>query len=174
MGLGNPPAVQELTCGLVRFGYRPGQKPNPLCLGGVVTWTGYKLADFGPGCTHTAGPFYGSRNVPSNWVSEITTYHDMLNTHIVQFLPLFHILLLDLQSDQYSLNRCEMIPYFQRNSRVFDSDSTNISPIPNLTAGGERAVKTAQCTYWLCHGTIRTQFLNWRQNCELEMPGFWW
>ena len=34
-----------------------------------------------------------------------------------------------------------------QNSRVFDSDSTNIGPIINLIAGGERAAKTAQSTY---------------------------
>ena len=61
-----------------------------------------------------------------------------------------------------------------RKSRVFDSDSTNISRIAHLKAAGERAAKTAQSTCSSCHDTIRTQLLNWGQNGELEMPGFWW
>jgi len=45
----------------------------------------------------------------------------------------------------------------------------------NLTAGGGRAAKSAQGMYWSCYNTIRTQILNWSQNCELEMPGWgWW
>jgi hypothetical protein len=31
--------------------------------------------------------------------------------------------------------------------QVFNSDTTNIGPIPNLTTGGERAAKTIQSTY---------------------------
>jgi len=62
----------------------------------------------------------------------------------------------------------------ERNLRVFDRDSTNTCRIANLKAGGERATKTAQSTYSLCCDTIRTQILNWSQNGELEMPGFWW
>jgi len=42
MGPGNPPAVGFLAGGSVRFGYRPGEKPDLLCLGGVVTRTGHK------------------------------------------------------------------------------------------------------------------------------------
>jgi len=43
------------------------------------------------------------------------------------------------------------------------SYSTNIGRIAILNAGGERAAKTAQSTYWSCHDSIRTQILNWSQ-----------
>jgi len=62
---GNPPAVWVLTCGLVWFGSRPSQKPDPLCLGGVVPWTGYKPAVVWPGCTQTGVPYYGYCNFGS-------------------------------------------------------------------------------------------------------------
>jgi len=65
-GPGNPPAVRVLTGGSVRFGSKPGQKPDPLCLGGFVTRTGHKPAVFWPGCTWTAVPFCGSSNFRSN------------------------------------------------------------------------------------------------------------
>jgi len=65
-----------------------------------------------------------------------------------------------------------MTPNLTRISRVFDCDSANIGPIANLKAGGERAHKIAQFTYWSCHDTIRTQIVNWSQTCGVEMPGF--
>jgi hypothetical protein len=37
----------------------------------------------------------------------------------------------------------------------------NIGQIENVTAGGERAHRTSQSAYWLCHDTICTQILNW-------------
>jgi hypothetical protein len=45
-GLGNRLWVRFLAGGSVQFGFRTGQKPNPLCLSGVVTWTGHKAAVF--------------------------------------------------------------------------------------------------------------------------------
>jgi len=60
----------------------------------------------------------------------------------------------------------------KRNWRVFDCDSTNTCQIANLKAGGARATKTAQSSYWSCCDTIRTQILISSQNGELEMPGF--
>jgi len=71
----------------------------------------------------------------------------MMNTEIVQLYALFHLLLSDMRSDRYLLNRCEISSDFQQVVWVFKSDSTNIGPIANLTAGGERAAKSAQCTY---------------------------
>jgi len=64
-------------------------------------------------------------------------------------------------------------PYCMGHSLVFNSDSTNIGPIANLTVGGDRAAKTAQSTYWSCHDMIRTEKLKLSQTWELEMPGFW-
>ena len=55
-GLGNPPAVQFLAGGSVRFGSLPSQKPDPLCLGGFVTRTGHKPEGFRPGWNWTAVP----------------------------------------------------------------------------------------------------------------------
>jgi hypothetical protein len=55
-GPGNPPAVRVLTGGSVRFGSRPGQKPDPLCLGGFVTRTGHRTAGIWPGWNRTAVP----------------------------------------------------------------------------------------------------------------------
>ena len=62
----------------------------------------------------------------------------------------------------------------KQNPSVFNSYSTIISLIANLTAGGERAAKTAQSTYLSYHDMIITQLLNWRQSCEIERRGFWW
>ena len=36
----------------------------------------------------------------------------------------------------------------------------------NRRAGGERAARTAQSTYWSCHDTMRAEILNWRQRCR--------
>jgi hypothetical protein len=70
MGPDNPPAVRILTGGSVRFGSLPGQKPDPLWLGGFVTRTGHKPAVFWPGCTGTVVPFCSSSNFCSNSVFE--------------------------------------------------------------------------------------------------------
>jgi len=45
-GLGSLPAVRVLTSSLVRFGSRPGEKPDPLCLGGFVTLAAVPLVPF--------------------------------------------------------------------------------------------------------------------------------
>ena len=61
-GLGNPPAVGCLASGWVGLGSRPGQKPDPVCLGRVVTRTGHKSADSWPGWNRPAVPYSGSYN----------------------------------------------------------------------------------------------------------------
>jgi len=61
-GPGNPPAIMFLAGGSVRFSSRPGQKPDPLSLGGFVTQTRHKPAGFWPDCTQTAVPFQVSYN----------------------------------------------------------------------------------------------------------------
>jgi len=38
-GPGNPQEVRSLAGGSVWFALLPGQKPEPLCLGGFLTWT---------------------------------------------------------------------------------------------------------------------------------------
>ena len=53
-GPGNLPEVRVLTGSSVRFVSRPGQKPDPLCLGGVVTRTGHKPAVLWPGWNQPA------------------------------------------------------------------------------------------------------------------------
>jgi len=65
-GPGNPPAVQFLAGGSVRFGSKPGQKPKLLCLGGVVPQTGHKPAGFGRVVPGLRFHFYGSCNFCSN------------------------------------------------------------------------------------------------------------
>jgi hypothetical protein len=65
-GLGNPPAVWVLTGGSVQFGSRPGQKPDPHCLGGFVTRTGHKLAVFWPGFTSSRASLWRTQNFGSN------------------------------------------------------------------------------------------------------------
>ena len=60
MGPGNPPAVRFLADGSVQFGSLPGQKPEPLCLGGFVTRTEPEPCVFWPGRNRTVGPFCGS------------------------------------------------------------------------------------------------------------------
>jgi len=70
-----------------------------------------------------------------------------------------------MQWVQYSLS-CNWKPgNFTWTLPLVDSDSTNISRITNLKAGGETAAKTAQWTYWSCYNTIRTQILNCSQTC---------
>jgi hypothetical protein len=49
--------------------------------------------------------------------------------------------------DHYSSSRYRKPANFARNVMLFHSDSMNIGPIANLTAGGERAAKTAQSAY---------------------------
>jgi len=60
----------------------------------------------------------------------------------------------------------------KRNWRVFDRDWTDTCRIANLKAGGERATKTAQSTFWSCCDTIRTQILNWSKKYWLLGSGF--
>jgi hypothetical protein len=50
MSPGNQPAVRILAGSLVWFGFRPGKNSDHLCLGGVVTQTGYKPEGIWPGC----------------------------------------------------------------------------------------------------------------------------
>jgi hypothetical protein len=45
------------------------------------------------------------------------------------------------------LSRYRKPALFGRNITFFYSNSTNIAPIANLTAGGERRAQTAQSTY---------------------------
>jgi hypothetical protein len=49
MGSGNWAAVWVLSSGSVQFGFRPGQKPHLVCLGGFVTWTGHRPVGIWPG-----------------------------------------------------------------------------------------------------------------------------
>jgi len=51
-------------------------------------------------------------------------------------------------------------------SALFHSNSTNIDWITHWKTGGERASKTASCTYISYCDTIRTQILNWRESSE--------
>jgi len=71
------------------------------------------------------------------------------------------------------LSGCQISIDFRWNSRVFNSDSTNIGRIANPKAGGERAAKTAQSANSSCHDTIRTQILNWSKTSRLALTRFW-
>ena len=55
-GRGNPPAVRLLAGGSVQFCAKPGQNPDPLCLGGFVTRTGHRTVGFWPGWNRTVVP----------------------------------------------------------------------------------------------------------------------
>jgi len=55
-GPGNPPVVRDWTGKTVWFGSRPVQKPNPLCLGGVVTLTRQRTVSVWPGWNWTVVP----------------------------------------------------------------------------------------------------------------------
>jgi hypothetical protein len=55
---------------------------------------------------------------------------------------------------------------FARNMTLFHSDSMNIGPIANQTAGGERAANTAQSAHRSYRDTITTPILNWSQSCR--------
>jgi hypothetical protein len=67
-GPGNPPAVRFMAGGLVRFSSPTGQKPDPHCVGGVVTATGYIPAGFGQVVPRPWFHFYSSGNIGSNEV----------------------------------------------------------------------------------------------------------
>jgi hypothetical protein len=67
-GPGNPPAVRFVASGLVLFSSTPGQKPDPYCVGGVGTATGYIPAGFGRVVPGPWFHFYGSGNIGSNEV----------------------------------------------------------------------------------------------------------
>jgi len=120
----------------------------------------------------TKNPAFHVHNFGSNYVFAFWSYHDMIDMYIVQFEPLIHLPLSDLQSDQYSLSNFRNganVPY---NVIWFHRDSTIIGLIANLTAGGKRANKPAQSTYWSCHDMIRTQILIWtkiRGNRKMEL-----
>jgi hypothetical protein len=77
--LGNPLVVQVLRSSLVWFGSRPGQKPDPLCLRGIVTLTGHEPAVFWPGSTWTEIPYYG----PYQIVRSLAPIQYLSSDHIV-------------------------------------------------------------------------------------------
>ena len=89
MGSGNPPAVWCLPSGLVWFGPRPGQKPNLLCLGRVVTQTGHKPAVFCLGWNWPAVPYYSSYNFGSTLASIKFLGSDWIMTWWVRLLCSF-------------------------------------------------------------------------------------
>jgi hypothetical protein len=62
----NPPAVWFLAGGSVWFGSKPGQNPDPHCVGGVVTWTADLLGGFARVVHGQLFYFYGSCNILSN------------------------------------------------------------------------------------------------------------
>jgi len=113
--------------------------------------------------------FFGSDSVFGFWSN-----HDMISTYIVQFCQLFHLPQSELWCNQYSLRCCEITGNLIQNSRVFDSDTTNIGRITIPKQGGGRSPNYTQSMHCWCHDTIRTQMLNWSVSCEVEMPGFWW
>jgi len=53
-GLGNVQEVWLVAGSSVWFSSRPGQEPHPLCLDGVLTWTGHKPKGFWQRWNHTA------------------------------------------------------------------------------------------------------------------------
>jgi hypothetical protein len=76
---GNPPAVRVEMSKTVCYILRPGQKPDPVCLGGVVTRTGPKRAVFWPAGTWTAGQCNHSYDFHSNEVFEILMYQEIIS-----------------------------------------------------------------------------------------------
>ena len=76
-----------------------------------------------------------------------------------------------MRCDQYLLS-CDRKPAnFAPKLPIFHCHSLNVGRIANLKAGGERAPKTAQSTYWSCYNMIRTQILNWSQICRNRKVG---
>jgi hypothetical protein len=65
-GPGNLPAVEVVTGGPIRFGSRPGRRPNPLCPGVFVTRTGYNSLFFDQVVPRPWCLFHGSSNFRSN------------------------------------------------------------------------------------------------------------
>jgi len=67
---GKPHKVRVLASDSVRFGCRPGEKPDPLCLGGFVTWTRHKPMVVWQGCNRPVVPYYGFYNFRSSlaWI----------------------------------------------------------------------------------------------------------
>lgn len=151
--------VTILNCFLF-LGLLPRLERIPLCLDRVVSEPFIQ--------------FYCSTMFSCNKVSKLWSHPDVISTSIVEFELLFHLPRSYLWSDQYSLNRCEITWCIPRNCRVFDTNSTNMGPIPNLTLGDERPANTAHCMYWSWHDMIRNPIHNWMKHCEHEMPCFRW
>jgi len=104
-GPGNRPAFRVLASGSVRSGFRTRQKPDLLCLGGVVTQTGHKTAVFWLGWNRTAVPYYSS-------------YHSASSLTPIQFLGSDWIM-------TWSVHRlCSFSSSFT--SRIQNCDTTNI------------------------------------------------
>jgi len=172
-GPGNPPGVRVLTCDSVWFGSRPGQKPDPLLSWQVVTQPRHRTSGIWPGWNWTAVPNLRLLQLwlqSSIWVLIVLWHNQYVDfAELRVLLPPAFRFAIRLIFVEWMWKRGNS----KRNLRVFDCDSTNISQIPYLKGGGERARKTAQSTYWSCHNTMRTQIHNWSQICEVEMPGFW-
>jgi len=99
-GSDNVPEVGDRTGKTVQFGCRPVQKPNPLCLSGLLHGPDIELCVF---AQVGMGPWfqpYGSYSFGCNCVFEFWSYYDMMNTQIVQFNALFHLQHSDLRSDR--------------------------------------------------------------------------
>ena len=88
----------------------------------------------------------------------------------MQFWPLFHLQVSDLQSYCYSLSSCRKPTNYAINLAFFCSNSINIALKANLKAESGRAVTTAQSRYRSYHDTIRTQTLNYSQ-CSARVEG---
>lgn len=58
-------------------------------------------------------------------------------------------------------------------SPVFNCDTLNSGQITNYNSLGESMAETTQGTYWLCHDMTRTQILNCRQSCKVQIADLW-
>jgi hypothetical protein len=78
-------------------------EPEPNHGNGFTKWN-TRTVDISAGF-HLKTPSLQAQMFRSNYVFEYWSYHDMMYTQIVQFLPLFHLPISDLRSDQYLLSR---------------------------------------------------------------------
>jgi hypothetical protein len=102
----------------------------------------------------------------SNYVFEFRLYCNTIYTWIMQCLELFHLLVSNLESEQYLLSHCWKPTIWVWFWVLFHSNSMDTDWIVNWRPGRERASKTTSFIYKPCHDIIRTRKFNCSQNCS--------
>jgi len=128
-GPGNPPEIRLLPGGSVQFSFRRGQKPNPVCLGGVVPRTGHRTVGYWPGWNRTV---VGTTRFLHLWL-QFSIWVLLVLWH-GQYVDCVDLGALSPPAFRFAIRTIfvELLwktAHFKRNLRVVDRDSTNIGQI---------------------------------------------